>query len=104
MTYARTKRRIVAIETIADAQTKIGCKGNFVAQSDSIVELCDYVFYKIAKGGLVIAKLDKDFPMDSLLTCVENGYMEWSKLAILPDIGLIYVARATKDKEWRLIE
>ena len=39
--YIRTKYEIVKVETIADIQTKVIFKDNFVAQSENIEELCD---------------------------------------------------------------
>ena len=39
--YIRTKYEIVKVETIADIQTKVIFKDNFVTQSENLEELCD---------------------------------------------------------------
>lgn len=96
--YIRTKYEIVKVETIADIQTKVIFKDNFVAQSETIEELCDMFvyckrgFYEIYRQ-LDFAHYDKEY--------IKNGGT--IKGAIWTSKGLIYVAKMNSEGKLELI-
>lgn len=66
--------------------------------SGRLEDLCDHVFYKVRKGGIVDCKLTDSFPMDDLKAIMrESSDIEWVKLGILTDEGIIFKAEFHKD-------
>ena len=71
-------------------------------QSDTIIELCDYVF--LFDNEVTIRKItheDDEDTIEYLKECIELGMK--IKLAILTDKGLIYVAEMNDEGELELI-
>ena len=76
--------------------------GEFIKQSDTIIELCDYVF--LFDNEVTIKKLTHENDEDTieyLKECIELGMK--IKLAILTDKGLIYVADMNNEGDLKLI-
>ena len=99
MTYIRTKNRIVKAETIADIQTKVIWKDNFVKQADNIEELCDGFIFKDTEAN-ELHFLDKNEGISlfaaALFIETVRGYIETDK-------GLIYVAKMNEEGEFELL-
>ena len=103
MTYIRTKSEIVKVETVADVQTKVIYKDNFVKQSDNIEKLLDQVVAVDSHGctPAVLGRFLGDFCLDNWIED-NNGRYEFFG-AIWTDKGLIYVAKMNEDGEFELI-
>ncbi len=73
-----------------------------IYQADTIEELCDYVFYYNAIGGLIIQNC-KNVNFEILSKNLLHGYIGNIKLAILTNKGLIYVAKMNEKGEFELL-
>ena len=101
--YIRTKYEIVKVETIADIQTKVIFKDNFVAQSENLDELCDeFVLYdNILKTYGVFDKKIITFKWLQNHLEIYKGMTIYG--AIYTDKGLIYVAKMNSKGDLELI-
>ena len=100
--YIRTKYEIVKVETIADIQTKVIFKDNFVAQSENLEELCDeFVMVdnsnnKPYRPFIIYGRSLEE--LNERQSCNESIYG-----AIWTDKGLIYVAKMNSEGKLVLI-
>jgi len=94
--YIRTKYEIVKVETVADIQTKVIFKDNFVAQSENIEELLDIIVYIYKDGGFIVTHPEE---------IKEKNYYEYESCygAIRTSKGLIYVAKMNENGKLELI-
>lgn len=95
--YIRTKYEIVKVETIADIQTKVIFKDNFVEQSENLEELLDrYVLYE--KGSNDYHIIQAKVLNGGWLQYYKKFYEEITVYgAIWTDKGLIYVAKMNEE-------
>jgi len=100
MTYVRTKIDIVEVDTIADLQTKVIWKDNFVKQSDNIEELFDWLVFK--KEGTIMALYQN---YDIAVQCEGNHVLAFDEVigAIETKTGLIYCAKMDKEGGWKML-
>ena len=101
--YIRTKYEIVKVETVADIQTKVIFKDNFVAQSENLEELCDdFVLYdnQLNTYGVFDKKV-------ITFKWIKNHLEIYKGMTIYGAIwtskGLIYVAKMDSDGKLVLI-
>ena len=76
---------------------------DITTQVDSVEELCDFICYKIKKGGLAVAKITKDFPMEELRKARRSEEIEYARLMNIVGKDFICVAEMDEKGEFELI-
>lgn len=111
MKYVKTKNGIYR-NASTDNEIIIICKGRhceinpkgIIAKADTIEELCDVVVVKYNYKNLpTVVETMKNSKMQIINALKDNGNVEWIKLGIYTDKGLIYVAKMNEKGELELL-